>query len=619
MYKQAFKKIIDTILSFCGIVVLAIPMAVIALAIVVDDPGPVFFKQKRVGEKKNGELTYFNLIKFRSMKMSTPHDMPTHMLDNPEQYITRVGKILRKTSLDELPQIYQIFTQKMSIIGPRPALWNQYDLIAERERYGANDVKPGLTGWAQINGRDELEIAEKARLDGIYVKNLSFPFDCKCFFGTIVSVLKHDGVVEGGTGELKKLEKVPVAAAAAQAGQYSSSQIVQKEAQNINREPGTTQSTASAKPKTIMVVSSHTPSLFWFRMNMMKEFVAKGYQVIALGQEPESEWKEKFAANGILYKRLYVERNGLNVLHDLKTLSELNTILKEEKPEKIFCYQAKTIIYTCLAAKKNHIAEVYPLVAGLGSVFRGKGFKNKLVKTMMKTEYKIALKNSQSVMFQNEDDLSTFVNEGIVPREKCKIINGSGVDTKAFVVTPHPETPTFLMIARLIKDKGIMEYLEACRKIKAQNPMVNCLLVGPYDTNPTALKPEELEKYTEDGTITYFGEQSDVRPFIERASTFVLPSYHEGTPKTVLESMACGRAIITTDAPGCRETVQDGVNGYIVPVQNVDAIVEKMQIFIDHPQLAVEMGDYGRKIAEEKYDVKKVNASIMEIMKIKTL
>lgn len=204
MYKNFIKKVLDIVLSFIGIIVLALPMVIIALAIIIDDPGPVFFKQRRVGQKKNGELTYFNLIKFRSMKMSTPHDMPTHMLTDPDQYITRVGRILRKTSLDELPQIYLIFTQKMSIIGPRPALWNQYDLVAERETYGANDVKPGLTGWAQINGRDELEIEEKAKLDGEYVKKMSFLFDCKCFFGTFTKVLKHEGVVEGGTGEMKK-------------------------------------------------------------------------------------------------------------------------------------------------------------------------------------------------------------------------------------------------------------------------------------------------------------------------------------------------------------------------------------------------------------------------------
>ncbi len=203
MYQKFGKRMLDIVLSGCGILVLAPVYLIIALAIKMDDPGPVFFRQKRVGIHKS----HFNIMKFRTMKMDTPRDMPTHLLENPEQYITRVGKVLRKTSLDELPQIFQIFTGEMSIIGPRPALWNQFDLIEERDKYGANDVRPGLTGWAQINGRDELPIDVKARFDGEYVENLSFAFDCKCFFGTITSVLKSEGVVEGGTGQLEK-EKV---------------------------------------------------------------------------------------------------------------------------------------------------------------------------------------------------------------------------------------------------------------------------------------------------------------------------------------------------------------------------------------------------------------------------
>ena len=209
MYRHFFKRLIDIVLSFIGIVVLALPMIVFAFIIKAEDPGPVFFRQKRIGIHK----TQFSLLKFRSMKMSTPHDMPTHMLENPEQYILRCGHWMRKMSIDELPQLFNIFTGKMSIIGPRPALWNQDDLIAERDKYGANDVKPGLTGWAQINGRDELEIPVKAKLDGEYVAALNaghgkgLTMDCKCFFGTIKSVLHHDGVVEGGTGEMKREEK----------------------------------------------------------------------------------------------------------------------------------------------------------------------------------------------------------------------------------------------------------------------------------------------------------------------------------------------------------------------------------------------------------------------------
>lgn len=205
-YDCFWKRVIDIILSFCGLVILFPVYLVIMLAIFIDDPGPVLFTQKRIGRNK----AYFKLHKFRSMKMSTPHDRPTHMLENPEQYITRVGKFIRAHSLDELPQIWDIFIGNMSVIGPRPALWNQDLLIAYRDEYGANDIKPGLTGWAQINGRDELEIPEKAKLDGIYAAELrkdgltALKMDMKCFLGSIGVFIKDKSVVEGGTGEMGK-------------------------------------------------------------------------------------------------------------------------------------------------------------------------------------------------------------------------------------------------------------------------------------------------------------------------------------------------------------------------------------------------------------------------------
>ena len=199
MYRKFFKRLIDIVLSFCGLVVLAIPMVVFAIIVKLDSKGPVLFWQKRVGMNKET----FMMPKFRSMYTETPSDMPTHLLSDPTRWITPVGKVYRKFSIDELPQIWCILTGKMSIIGPRPALWNQFDLIEERDKYHANDVRPGLTGWAQINGRDELEIPVKAKLDGEYVERMSFLFDCKCFFGTFLAVLRHDGVVEGGTGAMK--------------------------------------------------------------------------------------------------------------------------------------------------------------------------------------------------------------------------------------------------------------------------------------------------------------------------------------------------------------------------------------------------------------------------------
>jgi len=208
VYERIIKRFLDLTVSIIASIVLAIPILILAVIIKIDDPGPALFKQKRIGKNK----TLFWLYKLRTMKMATP-DIPTHLLEHPEQYITRVGGTLRKFSVDELPQLYNALRGEISLIGPRPALWNQYDLLEERDRYGANDVRPGLTGWAQINGRDELGIAEKAQLDGEYVEALkrggwtAFAMDARCFFGTILSVLKHDGVVEGGQGELKK-EKV---------------------------------------------------------------------------------------------------------------------------------------------------------------------------------------------------------------------------------------------------------------------------------------------------------------------------------------------------------------------------------------------------------------------------
>lgn len=197
------KRAADIVLSGGAIILLSPVLAGISLAIKIESPGPVLFKQKRVGRNKK----LFEIWKFRSMRTDTPKDVPTHLLEDPEQYITKLGKFLRKTSLDELPQIFNIFKGEMSIVGPRPALWNQYDLIKEREKYGANDITPGLTGWAQINGRDELEIPVKAKLDGEYVKNLGLGMDIKCFLRTIGRVLSSEGVVEGGTGELQKKDK----------------------------------------------------------------------------------------------------------------------------------------------------------------------------------------------------------------------------------------------------------------------------------------------------------------------------------------------------------------------------------------------------------------------------
>lgn len=370
----------------------------------------------------------------------------------------------------------------------------------------------------------------------------------------------------------------------------------------------------------VLVLSSHTPSLFWFRVDLMQEMQQEGCEVIAAGQMPEAGWQERFASIGVTYRQIRVSRNGLNPLDDIQTYFSIKRLLKEIRPDKIFVFQAKTIAYGCRAAASLGITEIYTLLAGLGSVYLGHGMKNRLVKFVMSTLYKQAFKRSRKVFFQNHDDKSTMIGEGLLSGDQVVMIHGSGVNVEHFTPTDIPSKPTFLFIGRLIRDKGVGEYLEACQKIKhLYYDRVRCMLVGPYDSNPSALKPEELQPLVDQDVIEYFGEQTDVRPFISQCSIYVLPSYHEGTPKTVIEAMAMGRAIITTDVPGCRETVIDGRNGYLVAVKNVDAIVDKMVYLVEHPELVENMGKESREMACGIFDVKKVNDTILRTMGIRKL
>lgn len=367
----------------------------------------------------------------------------------------------------------------------------------------------------------------------------------------------------------------------------------------------------------IAVLSSHTPSLFWFRMEMMQQFIDCGCEVFAAGNEPESMWKEKFAKRGIVYQQIHVKRNGTNPVQDLKTFRSIISALKTIRPDKIFTYQAKTVIYGGIAANLLGITEVYPLIAGVGSVFLKNDMKTKLVRKVMIVEYRLGMRKSSTVFFQNRDDEQVFRENHIVNKQKTVLIHGSGVNLQRFQVLPFQEQFGFLCISRLIRDKGVYEYLEACKRIKKEHPEVRCLLVGPFDSNPSAIKEEELQKFIDCGAVEYFGEQTDVRKYIAQCNVFVLPSYREGTPKTNLEAMACGRAVITTDVAGCKETVVDGENGYLVPIKNVDVLCEKMEHFINNPELASKMGADGRMKAESIFDVEVVNRQICKSMGLK--
>lgn len=367
----------------------------------------------------------------------------------------------------------------------------------------------------------------------------------------------------------------------------------------------------------IVVLSSHTPSLFWFRMDMMQTFKDCGYEVIAAGDQPERMWAQRFAERGIQYRRIFVSRNGTNPLKDIRTFTSVYALLKELRPSKVFTYQAKTVIYGGMAANLLGIRDVYPLIAGAGSIFLKNDLKTRIVHRIMIAEYRIGMRKSAAVFFQNRDDEQVFRDYGVIRKQKTARIHGSGVNLERFRVMRFPEQFAFLCISRLIRDKGVGEYLEASRRIREKYPNVRCLLVGPHDSNPSAISEEELQRYIDCGAVEYFGEQTDVRPYLAQCNVFVLASYREGTPKTNLEAMASGRAVITTDAVGCRETVTDGENGYLIPTRDVDALVEKMAYFIEHPEQAERMGTDGRRKAEEIFDVNVVNRHICEIMGLK--
>lgn len=365
----------------------------------------------------------------------------------------------------------------------------------------------------------------------------------------------------------------------------------------------------------ILVLSSYAPTLFFFREDMMLAFKNAGHEVIAAAPEEKSEWQTKFKEKGIDYYQVSnIDRNGKNPLVDLKGMISIYKLIKQLKPDKIFTYQAKTVIYGAFAAKLAGVSEIYAMMGGLGSVFRNDNGSS-LVKKILIGEYKQAYKFYKNVFFQNGDDVELVLKNKLIHRDKIRMTNGSGVNMEKFKVSTFDEI-SFLFIGRLIKDKGVLEFVEASKIVKEKYPDTRIELVGYFDTNPSAIQPEELEDVFNKGTISYLGETSDVRPFLERISTIVLPSYHEGTPKSVLEAMATGKSVITTDAPGCKETVIENRNGFLVPVKDSGILAEKMIWMIENIENVKQMGNESHQICLEKFDVTKVNEVIMRTMSL---
>ncbi len=366
-----------------------------------------------------------------------------------------------------------------------------------------------------------------------------------------------------------------------------------------------------------LLIAGLAESLINFRGPLIAALQARGLQVHVAAPElkPESAVYQQLQAKGVVVHSVPLRRTGMSPLADAHTLWSLWRLMRCVQPDFVMGYTIKPVIYGSLAAWLARVPNRFALITGLGYAFQQQGQGSRLQR-LVRQLYTAALARVQTVFFQNPDDETLFRERGIVAASaRTCVVNGSGGDVGAFAVAPLPPgPPCFLLIARLLGDKGVREYAQAARRIRAAHPAVRCQLVGWIDSNPDAIAQSELDAWVADGTLEFLGRLSDVRPAIAACSVYVLPSYREGTPRTVLEAMAMGRAVITTDAPGCRETVVDGDNGFLVAVQSVDALEQAMLRFVQDADLAARMGQRGHQIAQDKYDVHKVNAAMLHAM-----
>jgi len=365
-----------------------------------------------------------------------------------------------------------------------------------------------------------------------------------------------------------------------------------------------------------LVVAGFADSLIIFRKELLLSLQQEGYQVHVAAPDLLGSVKEQLSQMGCITHSIPLQRNGLNPLHDIVTLLVLCRLVAKIKCDLVLAYTIKPVIYACLAAWLCAVPKRVAMITGLGFAFTAKpsglrGYVSRIARTL----YKSALSKASLVFFQNPDDLLLFATSGLVDEAKCHLVNGSGVNLAHYQFVPTADSAggiNFLMIARLLADKGVREYVAAASLVKQQFPQATFHLVGWVDSNPTAISRSELDEWCTKGFIQFHGKLDDVRPAITACHVYVLPSYREGTPRTVLEAMSVGRAVITTDAPGCRETVEHGRNGFLVPVADAQALALGMMKFIDQPELIHVMGVASRNLVATKYDVHAVNGTVIE-------
>lgn len=364
------------------------------------------------------------------------------------------------------------------------------------------------------------------------------------------------------------------------------------------------------------MVGGDSSYLVNLRGPMLRAMVGLGHHVVACAPNATESERMQLTVWGVEYRNIFIRPVGLNPLSDFRTVFSLFRLFRRERPDAVLAYTAKAVIWGGVAARLARVPASYAMITGLGYAFIcGQSVKRRCISRVVSVLYRAGLSRTNSVFFQNLDDRKEFLSRKLLPASaKTVKINGSGVDLVQYSPMPLPDAPIFLLIARLLRDKGVLEYCEAARRVRAKYPQARFLLAGGFDQNPAAISKGELQVWQEQGSIEYLGKLADVREALAQCRVYVLPSYREGTPRTVLEAMSTGRAIITTDAPGCRETVQEAINGFMVPVRDVDALVRAMERFIQDPDLAVRLGKESRRLAEERFDIHGVNQVILETM-----
>ncbi len=583
MYKNFFKRLIDFTASFIGLIIAAIPMAITAVLVRIYLGAPIIFKQERVGRHQKR----FYIYKFRTM--TDKRDENGELLPDPERF-TKFGKILRKTSLDELPQLFNVLKGDISLIGPRPMMpkYIPSDIDIRAKRFS---IRPGITGMAQINGRTNITYSQRFEYDVKYAEAVSFFTDMKVFFGTVLLVLKSFVKKDGSAPREEDMEMLK--------GTMEYERLLAvKEGRSID----------DIRKNKIIIFANEYNSFCNYRLELLEKLRENGHRVVVVlpcGEKDDTRVMDRCDA----YYDFALNNRGTNPVKDLGVYFRFKKILKKEKPDIVLTIAIKPNIYGGMACASLNIPNC-ALIQGLGSGLRGKG----LVSFIAKALYKIGIKRSKKVFVEGKKNADKLIETGVVKGDKVVLLEaGPGVNLERFDKCPLPGNDgevVFLFMSRILKEKGVDELLETFDKAKEKygervklNVLGRC--VGDYES--------VIFTAQEKGVLNYYGFQKDVKKFIVQAHCIILPSYHEGVSIALMEGEAMGRPVITTNADGCDECVQDGLNGYKVDVANADQLFEAVCKFVELPfERKKEMSDNARLFVEERFDRKTVNNIIYD-------